>query len=363
MTPKTKKYYYVMKERCSKIAKGIREKGQVIDIETPQACPLTRIELTGKSTQRNVQGYNMFDAYLESQGTVHAIASKTETGVNVYVYEAAGSSDCVETQPVEVVGGETYNVSSYVVIPADYPKDCVVSIKVQEKDENNKPVNDFFLPKIKSTKRIDATFTANVATKKITLKYWPLVEGSVDKEKIVHFSEVMVAKTNQLLPYEVYTGGKKMPTVENPQRIYNTLTSKLIMYVRKNGVLKKKYEFKSNITVNGEQEEMTLCEVGGVRDTFIADCRAKKATYIKRVGRIKSYNGEDVGAEFMSTTGGLDTGATVYYPLKKEVIIDVSNSDIAKGLYSAKMVKEANSLAFFGDKYLTDVLVEYRKRI
>ena len=48
---------------------------------------------------------------------------------------------------------------------------------------------------------------------------------------------------------------------------------------------------------------------------YIADTMDSKGVVTRRVGVISSYAGETVATSYMSTTGGLDTGATVYYVL------------------------------------------------
>ena len=39
----------------------------------------------------------------------------------------------------------------------------------------------------------------------------------------------------------------------------------------------------------------------------------------RKIGRIESYNGEDVGDDWISSTGALDTGATVEYVLAEPI--------------------------------------------
>lgn len=48
--------------------------------------------------------------------------------------------------------------------------------------------------------------------------------------------------------------------------------------------------------------------------------------YVQRIGEIASYNGEDVGDQWMSSTGELSTGATVIYALTTPVITALSAS-------------------------------------
>ena len=47
----------------------------------------------------------------------------------------------------------------------------------------------------------------------------------------------------------------------------------------------------------------------------------------KKVSKIDSYNGETITTPYISTTGGLDTGATVYYGLTTPTYIHISQAD------------------------------------
>lgn len=47
----------------------------------------------------------------------------------------------------------------------------------------------------------------------------------------------------------------------------------------------------------------------------------------KKIGKIDSYNGETITTPYISTTGGLDTGATVYYGLETPTYIHISQED------------------------------------
>jgi len=52
--------------------------------------------------------------------------------------------------------------------------------------------------------------------------------------------------------------------------------------------------------------------------------------YVQRIGKINSYNGEGVGAIYMSSTGALTTGATVLYVLPSPVITALSSAVAAQ---------------------------------
>ena len=55
-----------------------------------------------------------------------------------------------------------------------------------------------------------------------------------------------------------------------------------------------------------------MCKIGNYEDEFI---RISKGVWKipNKIIKIASYNGETITTSYISTTGGLDTGATVYY--------------------------------------------------
>jgi hypothetical protein len=82
---------------------------------------------------------------------------------------------------------------------------------------------------------------------------------------------------------------------------------------------------------------------------------------IKRAGVIESYNGEEITREYISTTGGLDTGARVIYKLATPEEIELTAEEMAqlKQLYSYNGVTNAfnDEGAEMAVKYCTSPLI------
>lgn len=74
---------------------------------------------------------------------------------------------------------------------------------------------------------------------------------------------------------------------------------------------------------------MPLCSIGDYRDELIykADGTGK---IIKRTAKLDSYNGETITTDYISSTGGLDTGATVVYHLATPQEIELSAEEMAE---------------------------------
>lgn len=63
--------------------------------------------------------------------------------------------------------------------------------------------------------------------------------------------------------------------------------------------------------------------IGNNKDELIID-KIGHCYLNKKTAKIDSYNGETITTDYMSTTGGLDTGATVYYVLDTPQLIDLN---------------------------------------
>lgn len=72
-----------------------------------------------------------------------------------------------------------------------------------------------------------------------------------------------------------------------------------------------------------------LCSVDDVCDEFVYNINGE-SRIIKRTAKIDSYNGEAVTTAYISSTGGLDTGAAVVYVLDTPQEISLSTAEAAE---------------------------------
>ena len=69
-------------------------------------------------------------------------------------------------------------------------------------------------------------------------------------------------------------------------------------------------------------------EEGDTASEYMAYGITKGEWYLKKnIGKIDSYNGQTITTPYISTTGGLDTGATIYYGLTTPTYIQISQTD------------------------------------
>ena len=77
------------------------------------------------------------------------------------------------------------------------------------------------------------------------------------------------------------------------------------------------------INLNGSE----LAAVGSVTDELAINGTTGAVTKTARIGKIASYAGETITTDYISTTGGLDTGATIYYVLPSSSTSTLSTLD------------------------------------
>lgn len=102
--------------------------------------------------------------------------------------------------------------------------------------------------------------------------------------------------TSDNFKYEPFVGGIPSPNAQYPQAI-NVIENDII------------------ITSTGtvESQEMTYY----LDNNFLAKGDyIENGTLYKKISKIDSYNGETITGNYVSTTGGLDVGATIYYELE-----------------------------------------------
>lgn len=97
------------------------------------------------------------------------------------------------------------------------------------------------------------------------------------------------------------------------------------------------YEPYQNQTYPINLGTMELCKIGDYADQifkntidspYYDNTLIENEWYLKKkIGKIDSYNGETITTPYVSTTGGLDTGATIYYGLAAPTYIHISETD------------------------------------
>ena len=145
------------------------------------------------------------------------------------------------------------------------------------------------------------------------------------------FTGVMLNYGDTALPWEPYTGGMTSPNPDYPQPINSIGDSGSVDVVVSDN--------------NGNSQTLTintpngLCGIpvdtgGNYTDStgqqWVCDeVDFKRGVFVQRIGKIISYNNEQLSTKYMSTTGKLTTGASVIYILVTPVEKPLTAAELA----------------------------------
>ena len=120
--------------------------------------------------------------------------------------------------------------------------------------------------------------------------------SAANKNDYVDYTNLILAEGNTILPYIPYGINWVYTTISDGT---NTKTT--------------------TIPLNNNE----ICGIGTNKDELTVD-KLGDCYINKKIGKINSYNGETITTDYLSTTGGLDTGATIYYVLDTPSLIDLN---------------------------------------
>ena len=109
------------------------------------------------------------------------------------------------------------------------------------------------------------------------------------------------------------------------------------------------------------QEEMV--KIGDIADTFV---KKDNKWYEKHdIAKIDSYNGETITTEYISTTGNLTTGATVYYVLEAPNLIPCTPEQIAKmeSLQNMELYEDTTNIVARSGEVSPNLEVTLKKQV
>lgn len=152
-----------------------------------------------------------------------------------------------------------------------------------------------------------------------------LAGGSLDALTLGDELTAMVELGSVATEFEPYTGGKLSPSPDYPQEIISKEVSEI--KVTNGADLSQTITLSEPITLRG----IPVSSGGNITidgQQYIADYIDSLTGKVNRLnGYIDSYNGEEVGTIFMSTTGQLTTGAKVIYKLSQPTQEDLPQQD------------------------------------
>ena len=122
---------------------------------------------------------------------------------------------------------------------------------------------------------------------------------------------IQIEKGSTATSYEPYTGGIPSPNPGYPQEVEVVTGNVEVTISNENNTESK--------TLPVSLGNIELCKIGNYQDVFIKENNDWKIP--NKTIKIDNYNGETITTPYISTTGGLDIGATVYYVGTNDLLI------------------------------------------
>lgn len=142
-------------------------------------------------------------------------------------------------------------------------------------------------------------------------------------------SSVMISDGSTEIPYEQYTGNNPSPSQTYPQSV-EPVSGNVVLSIFNSTSEESK-------TFNISLGDIKLFKVNAYQDYIYNN--SDKWYLHKEVAKIDSYNGETVGNDFISTTGSLSTGATVYYGATQPTETEILDTNLLKELNKLKNIE------------------------
>ena len=294
------KYWFdrKIKERLTPQPIEVSGEGTDFTLTAPDDLTITEIQLKGDSSQQSYTGKNQFN-----------IGTSLD---NYFLTSSNGStitSDSASTRVTATFTANTITIDSYDTtgwrwistwINLEKNTNYTISAKVHQQGiriygltSNAVSTQGTLLKNYNYSATGGETFNSGDYDYYIVSIY-PNASNTV-------FSEVQIEEGSTATDFEQYVGGIPSPNTGYPQTI-NVVTGDQTLTIT-NGEDIQSY----SLTLGS----IGLCKIGTAKDIISKD--GDDWYVINNISKIDSYNGESISTNYISTTGSLSTGATVYY--------------------------------------------------
>ncbi len=141
-------------------------------------------------------------------------------------------------------------------------------------------------------------------------------------------------KSESATDFEKYVGGTSSPNPDFPQDIEVVTGLNEIVIENEDSTESKRYEI--------DLGNIELCKIEDYQDYIYSE--NDKYYKMPNILKIDSYNGETIITNYISTTGQLTTGATVYYVNSNPIPIEITNTELIEQLNALKNVELFNGI-------------------
>ena len=304
-----------------------------------------------------------------TEGQTRTFTSEvTISGSGFYKYYAANTVVNETLYPMLIAGSELKPYEPYGAMPSpDYPSE----VKTVKDSVEVKVVNKNFFDINKITQNIFYWQNQNQITSNSNWNMSDYIKASKNDNFTISFK--LNNSTDTQINYSYYNSDKKLIGGIGSQTITTTksftiIDNQDIKYIRvgyrnDKGMYDIQIEKGSTATDFVEHQEQTITMP--VQQEMLQgdyfDWVNEKEVHIWN--KIESYSGETITSEYISTTGQLTTGATIYYKLSTPTQLDFTDEQKAV----AKQIKETlhtykNVTHIYSDDEVSPIVnVEYAK--
>lgn len=303
-----------------KNAKGEPKKANGYDIHITDVTKVKINELlmSKESTQYTTTGKQLFDI----NGTINAgILDKYNNGLKI---TNDGSYRFLNISLPKTLPAGTYKLTYDIV---DYTISSLYNATVEVRSGSTN----------RATVHLNSNGENSFTIADSADRLYFYIPASQESGAYVTLDNVMVSVDGG--EYEKYTGGEPSPNTDYPQEI-NTVTGDVGITIT-DGTTTRNYTIPL-----GNNE---IAGIGDYKDELIIDSNGH-CWLNKKTAKINSYNGETITTDYMSTTGSLTTGATVYYVLDTPQLIDL-NYDVDIRLFKGNNIITNSENMYMEIKY------------
>lgn len=354
MRKRITKYQNIMRSDLAKYS--FAEGSDFAVAENPINKEIKELTVKGNSFQEEYSGVNLFDksSIVFSGGVTK---ENTETGVKL-TSTSVSSFVREEYGFFPVVAGNQYLLKMHISVSPVGDEEIRGRIIVFQYNESGEKIKENYSAPLNA----DCDFTMDIIAvnmaAKISIGFFISYGVPACRGLMFEFSGIMLTEGTTSVPYEPFVGAIPSPSVSFPQSVF---TAKNLIISLSDGTTTESVVAPLSLTVNGETVKLNFAKIGNIYDELIIKNGA--VNYIARIGKIESYAGETVNTDFISSTGGLTTGAMVYHILNTEVLYDISDTNFGRNLLSLKTFGNDCTVSAVGEIPASYLRIKYSEKI
>lgn len=341
----------------SDLAKYTCETGtDEITANCPVEKPVKELLIKGNCRQNSYSGTNLFDK-TSILSTANVSVTQTATG---FIVEALNQSSYSSASFGEfsVVGGGTYTFSADIILTPVADESMRGYIIIFEYDSENQKIKTDYLKSLTGSIELNQSLTVQNTAAKIQVLFYVAYGQPGCAGQKVEYKNLTLYSGQIATEYEPYVGAMPSPSVSYPQAV---LSASGLTLTFGEGADAVSVVAPSSLTVNGQTVALNFAKIGDVCDEL--SVKNGVVRYVTRIGKIASYSGETVSTAYISSTGSLSTGATVYYVLSEQVSFDITATTLGSAILSLNLHGGNCKVKAAGDVPVSYLKIKYSEKI